>query len=123
MSLHSPLLHNSGGSWPFAMNLLKCSLSILSIPEGRLGNIPSGLFHTLCCVSQKHLWHSFIKFKAEGESLKFIFAIFPPLKSKILLPGLWKSGPWIPLYPQLFHIEKLIFLFFPFRNLPNNYQQ
>jgi len=42
----------------------------LSIPEGRLGNIPAGLFHILCCVSQKHLGHSFIKLIAEGDSLK-----------------------------------------------------
>lgn len=43
-----------------------------SIPLGKLGNIPDGRFHTLCCVSQKHLGHSSIRESEEGESLETI---------------------------------------------------
>jgi hypothetical protein len=40
------------------------------MPEGRVGKIPTGLFQTLCWLSQKHLWHSAIKEREEGDSLK-----------------------------------------------------
>jgi len=45
---------------------------MLSIPEGREGNIPTGRFQTLCWDSQKQRGHSSIKFKDDGESLNII---------------------------------------------------
>src|SRR3990167_6463125 len=59
---------NSGGNLLLSLNLSKCSLSILSTPEGKLGNIPLGreIFLTIC--SQKHLGQSSIKFMLDGES-------------------------------------------------------
>src|SRR3989338_1744360 len=68
-------LQSSGGSFPLFMKLSKCSFSILSIPLGRDGNIESGLFHTLCCVSQKHLGHSFINPSDEGDSLYIVLLL------------------------------------------------
>jgi hypothetical protein len=40
-----------------------------SIPEGSEGNIPLGLFQTLCLSSQKQRGHSPIKESDDGESL------------------------------------------------------
>src|SRR3989344_7356390 len=60
---------SSGGIFSLSLNLSKCIFRILSIPEGSEGNIEAGLFQTLCWVSQKHLLHSNIRFKEEGESL------------------------------------------------------
>jgi len=42
------------------------------MPEGNDGNIPAGRFHILCCVNQKHRGHSFIRLRAEGDSLNGI---------------------------------------------------
>src|SRR3989344_977922 len=67
--VHSELLHNSGGSLPFPINLSKCFFKIASIPEGRLGNIPFGLLHTRCSDNQKHLGQSCNRFSFEGDSL------------------------------------------------------
>jgi len=39
------------------------------MPDGKEGNGPAGLCHTLCFVSQKHLLHSCIRFMLDGESL------------------------------------------------------
>src|SRR3989338_4291300 len=66
----------SGGSSPFSLNLSKCFFNMLSIPLGSEGKIPSGLCQTLCLSSQKHLGHSFIKFRDEGESLYKAIGIF-----------------------------------------------
>src|SRR3989344_8807045 len=57
------------------MNLSKCILRTLSMPPGRLGKTPEGLFHTLCFSSQKHLEHSSIKFIDDGESFRGWFII------------------------------------------------
>jgi hypothetical protein len=62
-------LHNSGGNNPLSLNLSKWVLSIPSIPEGRLGNMPAGLFQTLCLSNQKHLGHSSINPKDEEDNL------------------------------------------------------
>jgi len=42
-----PFSHNSGGRRSFFIKLSKCIFRILSIPEGKLGKIPAGLFQTL----------------------------------------------------------------------------
>src|SRR3989344_1239720 len=70
--LHSELLHSSGGSLLFSINLSKCFFNIPSIPLGKLGNIPLGLVQTLCVESQKHLGHSCIKFNVDGDSLNVV---------------------------------------------------
>src|SRR3989338_2595163 len=72
--LHSELLHNSGGSVPFSINLSKCFFKIPSIPLGRLGNIPFGLLHTSCSDNQKHLGQSFKRFSVDGDSLYAILS-------------------------------------------------
>src|SRR3990172_3825170 len=70
---HSLLLHSSGGSKPRSINLSKCLFNMPSIPEGNDGNMPCGLCHTRCSVNQKHLGHSLIKFKLDGDNLNGIF--------------------------------------------------
>src|SRR3989344_6591163 len=75
--LVSPLSFSSGGNSPFLIKLSKCIFSIPSIPEGRLGNIPAGLFQTACWVNQKHRGHSWNKLREEGESLNVI--LFYPI--------------------------------------------
>src|SRR3989344_8979305 len=71
-SLQCLFSHISGGNSFLSLKRLKCSFSILSIPEGNEGNIPCGLFHFQCKVSQKHLGHSSIKLNDEGDSLYVI---------------------------------------------------
>src|SRR3989344_9148237 len=60
---------NSGGNLPNLRYLSKCSFKILSIPEGREGNMESGLLTFLLKCSQKHLGHSLSKDRDDGENL------------------------------------------------------
>ena len=39
------------------------------MPDGKLGNMPSGLLMSLLNLSQKHLGQSFSKLKLLGENL------------------------------------------------------
>jgi hypothetical protein len=56
-----------------SLNLSKCSFNILSIPLGKEGNIPYGLFQTLCLFNQKHLGHSKNKFTELNDARETFF--------------------------------------------------
>lgn len=40
------------------------------MPDGKEGNIPAGLFQTLCLSNQKQRGHSPIKLSEDGDSVK-----------------------------------------------------
>src|SRR3989338_1113723 len=84
---------NSGGNFPSLRYLSKCSFKILSIPEGREGNIESGLLTFLLKCSQKHLGQSFNKDNDDGENLYGILArrIISIFKLFEAIPNHWTS--------------------------------
>ncbi len=71
----SPLIFPliSGGISPFTRKLSKYFLMTESMPEGKDGNIPRGLFMWLFFSSQKHRGHWRKRLSADGDSLILLF--------------------------------------------------